>query len=107
MLQRVFGWFGHQSRCLWVLDRLSFRRHGRTINAEGTRACISRRDGIERGDILERFSLLRVLVESSRLLCELFHLFYRKRLAWACGHRCRRESITVDRPVGRVGRGGG
>jgi hypothetical protein len=84
MLQWVFGWFGHQPRSLWVFDRFSFRRHSRTINAEGTRARIPRGDGIERGDILEPFSLLWVLIESSRLLCEPFHLFYGELLAWAC-----------------------
>lgn len=84
MLQRMFGWFGHQPRSLRVFDGLSFRRHGRAINAEGTRARISRSDGIERGDILEPFSLLRVFIESSRLLCEPFHLFYGELLAWSC-----------------------
>jgi len=84
MLQRVFGWFGHQPRSLWVLDRLSFRRHSRTINAEGTCARISRGDGVERGYVLESLSLLWILIESSRLLCELFHLFYGELLAWAC-----------------------
>ena len=84
MLQRVLGWFGHQSRSLWVLDRLSFRRHSRTVNTEGTCARISRGDGIERGDILEPLSLLWVLIESRRLLCEPFHFFYGELLAWAC-----------------------
>jgi hypothetical protein len=83
MLQWVFGWFGHQPRSLWILDRLSFRRHGRTINAEGTRACISRGDSIERGDILESLGLLWVFIESSRFLCEPFYLFYGELFAWA------------------------
>jgi hypothetical protein len=83
MLQRVLGWFGHQARSLWVLDRLSFRWHSRTINTEGACARISCRDGIERGDILEPLSLLWVLIESGCLLCEPFYLFYSELLAWA------------------------
>lgn len=106
MLQRVFGWFGHQPRCLWVLDGFSFRRHSRAIHAEGTCARIARRDGIKRRDVLEPLRLLCVLIESSRLLGELFHPFYGKGLAWASGRRPG-DSIAVDGPVGRVGRGGG
>jgi hypothetical protein len=83
MLQWVFGWFGHQTRSLRILDRLSFRRHSRTINAEGTRARISRGDSIERGEILEPLCLLWVFIESSRFLCEPFHLFYGELFAWA------------------------
>jgi hypothetical protein len=29
MLQRVFRWFSHLPRCLWVFDRFSFRLHSR------------------------------------------------------------------------------
>ena len=51
-MQRVFRWFGHQPRCLWVLNKFSFRRHCRSINAERARARIAHRDSVESRDVL-------------------------------------------------------
>lgn len=104
MLQRMFGWFGHHARCLWILDGLRFWRDCRTIDAEGARARITCRDRIECRDVLEALGFLRGLIEHGRLLRKFFHPFGGERLAWA--RRGDGNRIAVDGAIVRVGRGG-
>ena len=103
MLQWVLRRLRHHARRLRILNGFSFRRHRRTIDAQGARPRIARRDGVQGRDILEPLGLLHRLIQDGGLLRKPLHLLSGEGLSRACsGHR-----IAVDGAVVRVrGRGG-
>ena len=84
---------------LRILNGSSFRRHRRTIDAQGASQRIACCDGVQRRDLLETLGPLHRLIHLRKPL----HLLRSERLAGTCSsHR-----VAVDGAVGRVwGRGG-